>query len=156
MVNSKADSVLEAVSAIIAGKITPKERQVMDHEEIDRVDKFYDMICTATHKEARVEVDAESDYEVDSDEEMDDNQVKKATVMMEPSLEDLAPNETPTTNEEDEGYIIDGATMSWEAIVKDQLSDKFSMNMYRHLRTNGEWLPDDKKEANNVQHGLRQ
>ena len=147
MVNSKADSVLEAVSAIIAGTITPKERQVMEHEESDRVDKFYDMICTATHKEARAEVDAESDYEDDSDEEMDDNQVKKATVMMEPSLEDFAPKEAPTTSEEDEGYIIDGATVSWEAIVKDQLSDKFSMNMYRHLRTNGEWLPDDKEEA---------
>jgi hypothetical protein len=147
MVNSKADSVLEAVSAIIAGTITPKERQVMEHEESDRVDKFYDMICTATHKETRAEVEAESDYEDDSDEEMDDNQVKKATVMMEPSLEDFAPKEAPTTSEEDEGYIIDGATVSWEAIVKDQLSDKFSMNMYRHLRTNGEWLPDDKEEA---------
>ena len=55
MVNSKADSVLEAVSAIIAGTITPKERQVMEQEEVDRVDKFYDMICTATHKETRAD-----------------------------------------------------------------------------------------------------
>ena len=120
----------------------------MEREESVRVDKLYDMICTAPHKEARAEVDAESDYEADSDEEMDDNQqVKKATVMTEPSLEDFAPNEAPTTNEEDEGYIIDGATVSWEAIVKDQLSDKFSMNMYMHLRTNGEWLPDDEEGA---------
>jgi transposase InsO family protein len=50
--STKAESVIEVITAIKEGSITPKERQLLEEEEDTRVEDMYNMVCTVSTEKA--------------------------------------------------------------------------------------------------------
>jgi hypothetical protein len=196
--DTRAKTIIGLVKLIAEGSRTPQQRQIGEDESPNKVDEFYDMVCTTTVEVQRNQhnccaltrgskaktqeatdmpqlveddsSDSDSDDTDSDDSDSDDSrdtkdsgydspqeaevQLKRAQdkkkvarreareQAREKAESDRAKLDTAALTETDQI-----APVTLQRIMQAQMQDTFTLNMIKHLQTEGTWLPESDDQA---------